>query len=136
MYKIYWLCCLNAVCVNHHAYCSLKQLLKLTLDDPLTKTPKKSDLLNRVASRALNKWERIVLQLDLEQHQLDAIQSQDPIKCYSVVFDLWKKKTDPPFTWATVVEALRAPIVGENDLAEEIDKWLRSRHSYKFIAVL
>ena len=95
------------------------------VDDPLTKPPKKSDLLNFVASRALNKWERIGLQLDLEQHQLDAIQSQDPIKCYSVVFDLWKKRTDPPFTWATVVEALRAPIVGENALAEEIDKWLR-----------
>lgn len=83
------------------------------------------DLLNKVASRALSKWKRMGLQLELEQHELDAIRSQDHVTCYSRVFDLWKKRTHPPFTWATVLKALRAPILGENELAQEIEKWLR-----------
>ena len=45
--------------------------------------------------------------------------------CFVEVFDIWKRKSDPPFTWATIVEALRSPIVSKNKLAKEIEDWLK-----------
>ena len=89
-----------------------------------------SDLLNQVASRALNKWDMIALQLGIEPHQLNAIKTVnlgDPMKCYMEVFSLWQNKAERPFTWATIIDALKAPMVGEVKLAEDIKMWLTSR---------
>ena len=84
------------------------------------------ELLNKVASRVMDKWERIGLSLDLELHQLKSVcKRQDPILCYSEVFTLWQKKGDPSFTWATIVDTLKDPIVGEVKLAAEIEEWLK-----------
>ena len=93
----------------------------------LSKPPKMRELINKVASKAKDKWKKIGLQLDIEPHDLNAISSreQDPILCYSEVFSLWKRRADPPFTWDTIVEALRAPAVEETRLAAEIVEWLR-----------
>ena len=85
------------------------------------------DLLNKVANKALDKWERIGLSLGIELHHLKSFsrqQQQDPILCYSEVFTVWQKKADPPFTWATIVDTLKDPIVGEVKLAAEIEEWL------------
>ena len=84
-----------------------------------------NDLLNRVASRAMAKWEVLGLQLNIPPQQLSTIQKGNPILCYADVFDIWERKSDPPFTWATIVEALRSPIVKENSLAKEIEDWLK-----------
>ena len=35
------------------------------------------------------------------------------------------EEIDPPFTWATIVETLRSPIVNKNNLAKEIEDWLK-----------
>ena len=35
------------------------------------------------------------------------------------------EEIDPPFTWAPIVEALRSPIVNKNNLAKEIEDWLK-----------
>ena len=94
--------------------------------DPLKKEPKKRDLLRRIASKAMDKWELIGLELDIEQHQLNTITDPDPMKCYSEVFSLWQKQADCPFTWGTIIEVLRSPVVRENALAQEIEDWLRS----------
>ena len=98
------------------------------LGNPLDKEPTSQDLLNRVASKATNKWDMVGLQLGIEEHQLDAISTEhrEPIRCYSKVFTLWKNKTDPPYTWRTIVGVLRASIVGREDLAIEIETWLMS----------
>ena len=95
--------------------------------DMLSEPPKISELLNKVASKAKDKWKNIGLQLDIEPHDLNDISSRekDPILCYSEVFRLWKSKEDKPFTWATIVEALRAPSVEETRLATGIVEWLR-----------
>ena len=87
------------------------------------------DLLRRVASRAMDKWELVGLDLGIEQHQLKTISQYHPhnaIRCYSEVFSLWQKKADPPFTWATIIDTLRSPIVEENALAQEIEDWITS----------
>ena len=84
-----------------------------------------NDLLNRVASRAMDKWEVVGLQLNIRPQQLHTIQKRNPILSFAEVFDIWERKADPPFTWATIIEALRAPIVDENNLAKEIEDWLK-----------
>ena len=85
-----------------------------------------NDLLDRVASRAMDKWEVVGLQLNIELHQLRTIQksSQSTVLCFAEIFDIWERKSDPPFTWATIVRALRSPIVNENNVAKEIVDWL------------
>ena len=84
-----------------------------------------NDLLNRVASRIMDKWEVLGLQLNIPTQQLSKIQESSPILCFAEVFDIWERKSDPPFTWATIVEALRSPLVNENTLAKEIEDWLK-----------
>ena len=102
-------------------------LLHLPLANPLDRPPKINELLNKVAAKATDKWERIGLQLDIEYHQLNTISSdQDHITCYAKVFSMWQKRGDPPFTWATIIEVLKAPIVGENQLAKELEEWLET----------
>ena len=96
--------------------------------DPLNEPPNMRELLRRVASRANDKWELIGLDLKIEQHQLNTISRAHPhnaISCYSEVFSVWQRKADPPFTWATIIDVLRSPIVKENALAQEIEDWLR-----------
>ena len=97
------------------------------LGDLLGRAPTMRDPLNKVASKALGKWERIGLSLDIDLEHLKSfskLQQQDPILCYSEVFTVWRKKADPPFTWATIVDTLKDPIVGEVKLAAEIEEWL------------
>ena len=86
-------------------------------------------MLNQVASKALNKWEIIGIQLGIEPHQLNSIKTVnlgDPMKCYMEVFSLWANKAKRPFTWMTIINALKAPMIAEVRLAEDIEMWLRS----------
>ena len=97
------------------------------------------DLLRRVASRAMDKWELVGLDLGIEQHQLNTISQYHPrntIGCYSEVFNLWENRADPPFTWATIIDTLRSPIVEENGLAQEIEDWIASSSSSGELIVL
>ena len=79
-----------------------------------------------MAAKATDKWERIGFQLDIEYHQLKTIaRDEDHIIRYAKVFSEWQRRGDPPFTWATVIEVLKAPIVGEDQLAKEVEEWLK-----------
>ena len=40
------------------------------------------------------------------------------------VFDVWKKNGSPPYTWTTIIDALRAPLVGQVQLAKEVEEWV------------
>ena len=90
--------------------------------------PKVSDLLNKVAAKASNKWKKLGQQLDIEHHQLKTIleENNDNLDCFAEVFELWKRKGSPPYTWATIIDALRADIVGEVQLAYELEQWVMS----------
>ena len=94
---------------------------------PLERAPKLTELLDKVAANARDKWERVGLQLNIEDHQLTAISMslQDTMDCYKKVFSLWERRRDPPFTWATIIDALRAPCVEEDKLASDLERWLR-----------
>ena len=100
----------------------------LNVSGSLDKPPNILDLLNKVACKARDKWKMMGLALGIELNQLNSFSKQydaDPIMCYTEVFSTWKKNTDPPFTWATVIKSLKLSIVGETELAMEIEDWLR-----------
>ena len=97
--------------------------------DPLDMPPDIRQLLRRMASIARDKWRLVGIELGIEVEQLDLISMEgNPIVCFSKVFSQWKKKadTDVPFTWRTIANALRSPIVGESSLATEIEESLRA----------
>ena len=99
------------------------------LPDPLDKSPDNRQLLNRVASEARDKWRLVGIELGIKQGSLDVIsEEKNPILRYSEVFSQWEKKANPdfPFNWRTILNALKSPIVEENKLAMEVEKWLRT----------
>ena len=93
---------------------------KLVLTDP----PVHCDLLNKVAVKTPQKWKEIGLQLQVSHADIEAISmgNQTPILCFSKVFEKWRTKESPPYTWGTIIDALRAPIVDEVQLANELVK--------------
>ena len=94
--------------------------------DPLQSAPEITDLLNMIAARANEKWKVIGLQLKLNLQQLNSIDEKykQTILCYAEMFQVWKNKGDPPFTWDTIIDALKAPMVGEAQLATELQESL------------
>ena len=97
---------------------------------PLNTEPELSDLLNKVADKTRSIWETIGLQLNISSDRIKSISEsypRSPIRCYAEVFDVWRKSGSPPYTWATIIDALRAPIVGEHQLATELQQWLTNQ---------
>ena len=74
------------------------------------------------------KWRILGLKLSVETPELDEISRQikdgSGVLCLERVVALWKDKADPPYTWATVIDALKSPIVGEKSVAEDVEMWL------------
>ena len=84
-----------------------------------------TDLVNKVASKAHDKWKPIGTQLGFQEHELNGIaqkEHQDPIGCYTAMFDRWERKGNPPFLWSTILDALRSPAVEQYLLADDIEK--------------
>ena len=91
----------------------------------LDSEPELPVLLNEVAAKIPSKWRDIGLQLGVDQGVLEgiaAISLGNTNHCYTNVFIRWKNQNSPtrPYAWSTVVQALEAPAVGENRLADEI----------------
>ena len=103
---------------------------------PLNRPPKHLDLLNKVAARARDKWRMMGLQLNIPMDQLNAMTATDPISCYADVFNWWQRNGSPPYTWATIIDALRTPIVGEIQLAHELEEWVIRSTTQQFKTML
>ena len=85
------------------------------------------DLMNDVAAVIPAKWRLLGVQLRLPDGTLDEIQEQNarrPDECkysFEQVFTKWKSLgTTSPYTWETMIEALRSPAVGEEKLANRL----------------
>ena len=99
---------------------------------PLEKPPKHPDLLNQVAAKVSDKWRKLGDQLDVEHHKLKTIQKENPgdsLDCCSEMLVVWKKNGSPPYTWGTVINALRAKFVGEIRLADELEHWVSNNYA-------
>ena len=84
------------------------------------------ELMNRVAARCMDQWELVGVQLDIDDAQLNSIRSscRTDQQCFKKVFDLWRRKGSPPYTWATIINVLEAPSVGEGTVAKDVLEWL------------
>ena len=79
--------------------------------------------MNLVAAHIPSKWRLVGIQLHLKDSELDGIEvtSDDPLRCFSSVFTLWKRKeTRLPLSWWTVLQALETASVGEQRLARQV----------------
>ena len=94
----------------------------------LQESPRISVLLNKVAAEVPNKWEILGIQLEIDYDQLESISSrhQDNLLRFAAVFQLWKKSKSSSYTWTTIINALRSKLVGEVQLAYELEQWVMS----------
>ena len=95
--------------------------------------PELKTLMNEVAAKIPGKWRDVGLQLGVDQSILDGIATisqGDTNLSYSNVFTRWKNQnsTTHPYTWSTIVQALKAPAVGEERLADKISAMLGHHH--------
>ena len=83
--------------------------------------------MNEVAAAIPGKWRDIGLQLGLDQGVLEEIATislGDINRCYINVFSRWKNQNSSihPYTWSTILRALKVPAVGEERLADKIKR--------------
>ena len=55
------------------------------------------------------KWEDIGLYLDLEEEELEAMESKHgstPLQCMKEILKVWNARKQPPLTWAAIIEIL------------------------------
>ena len=99
------------------------------------KTTFMRDLIHTVASKISSKWRAVGKVLKLPTGTLDRIQKCNALKpnkdiasCEHMLYIwmqqdlLYKVQPFSPFTWQSIIEALREPSVGEVDLAEKLTK--------------
>ena len=86
-------------------------------------TPTHLDLMNKIATSIPTRWRDIGLQLGLSTVDLDIIEARylgEYNRCFSCVFSAWEKQLTRPYTWCSILQALRSPMLAEHRLAEEI----------------
>ena len=69
-----------------------------------------------------NQWENIGVCLELTAVDLDRIKidCRDEEIRFRGVLNIWKKHGYPPFTWNSIVDVLKSPLVEEHVLAERL----------------
>ena len=70
-------------------------------------------------------WKDIGIELDLKVTDLDVISETNHgnvNKCFSEMLTLWLKRVNPPPRWSVMVEALKEPTVGFENLAERVER--------------
>ena len=97
-------------------------------ENVLTSRPKLKDLMNEVAAKIVpSKWDMLAIQLGLSQNQIEIIESDSNklMRRFSETFNTWKQQTtEVPYTWSSVLSALRSPIVNEEAVADELKEKL------------
>ena len=75
---------------------------------------------NRVAAVIPHQWKKVAIQLELSGGAIQAIQrdEHDSFDQFMAVMYQWKQSLSKPFTWATLVSALKSPSVNEIELAK------------------
>ena len=76
------------------------------------------DLSIHVTPYLTEKWREMGLALALTPPQLDDIEENN--QGISDVFQLWEDLATRPFTWETLLNALRSPVINEARLANEL----------------
>ena len=86
----------------------------------LNSEPQLPDLMNEVAAKIPAKWLPVGIAVNLAHNDLECLPASDPCQCFTSIFATWKRKETKPYTWSTLIHALRTPAVGELNLANII----------------
>ena len=90
-------------------------------------SPSLSDLMNDVAAVIPAKWKIVGIQLGLSSATLDSILIQNAgmpgsnMQAFEQVFVEWQRQGHSPYTWGTIIAALKAPALGEDALANDLE---------------
>ena len=69
-----------------------------------------------------DKMARLGIQLGLSYSDLEPIMYQPPFNQYMIMLNKWKAAGTKPYTWETLIEALRSRNVKEPFLADTLEK--------------
>ena len=105
-------------------YLTLKGVYNTT--DIFERPPTLFDLMSKVAAKIANKWEKIGILLGIPYSDIETISrsKDDVVICLAEVFDTWRRSGYPPYTWATIINVLGAELMGEVQLAKEVEQWV------------
>ena len=104
---------------------------QVSLPSQFDKPPELPDLLNVVA-HAKSSWKQVAVQLKISLGDVESIRKEhmmDAMDCYTEVFEKWRRRGSPPYTWATIINVLRAPAVDQEQLANELQDCVLRRRS-------
>ncbi len=76
------------------------------------------------------------VQLELSSSKLDEIEASnhgDCIHCFISVFSEWEKRLSSPYSWSTIVDALKAPSIEENKVASELIASLENNYETELV---
>ena len=99
---------------------------------PFQKQPEQPDLLNQVAIKVTDNWKSLGLQLKIKNHKLKTISKENPgdsLQCCVEMLETWENHGSPPYTWGTVIDALRADLVGKKRLADDLKHWVSNNYA-------
>ena len=89
--------------------------------------PQLADLMNEIGAVIPAKWRAVGVQLGIDSDVLDGIQNQNAgnsesaQKSFEQVFIKWSKQgSKTPYTWTHIIDILRRPAVGKNELADTL----------------
>ena len=100
-----------------------------TVPVSLESEPSLQHLMEKVAAVIPSKYEMVGLQLGLTLAQLQVIGPRQPNleehhRAFGEIFDLWRRRGSPPYTWRTLTGVLRSASVGEVLLSEQLTSWI------------
>ena len=88
----------------------------------VTQAPSTDDLMVHVALKIPTKWYQLGILLRIETTTLDTFEKEvtdhDQVRLCIKVFQQWKNEVKVPFTWETIITALRR--LDENKIANEL----------------
>ena len=84
--------------------------------------PSDQDLMNYVVAKIPTKWKEVGVQLGLAHECLERTEAENRNQqyCFFDILNKWKKNASPPYTWATLIDALLQPSVNEKLLAQTL----------------
>ena len=83
-----------------------------------------SDLANRVAAVIPHKWSQVAIQLELSTGERKAIEKDktESFERFMAVLEHWERSCSLPYSWETLITALKSASVSEQNLAEQLHR--------------
>ena len=100
-----------------------------TVPVSLDSEPSLQHLMEKVAAVIPSKCWAVGFQLGLTTAELQAICPQhqgleNHHRAFGEIFDVWRRRGSPPYTWRTLTGVLRSASVGEVLLSEQLTTWI------------